>query len=122
MDVPLDVGAWTFATVVTVIQRYEFEPGRFDYKEVLNASRGQGKDDHVASIRRTACSMANADGGYILFGVKERSAPGATSEERIVGIPLASDLRKELGEKLALIQRNVYFDTKTIPLPGDKAK
>jgi hypothetical protein len=118
MDIPENVDAWTYDTVLNVVRRHEFEPGRFDYKEVLNAA-GQGKGEHTASIRHTVCSMANAFGGYILFGVADRQKQIVPPERRIVGIPFAPDLRKEFGDKLAQIEREVYFNANAIRLPDD---
>jgi hypothetical protein len=92
--------------VVGVVNQHEKEPGGFDYKEVLNASRDE-KGKYAESIRHTVCSMANADGGYILFGVKERKAGEVFDSpiDRIVGIPAGDDLHKHLGEKLKKIER-----------------
>lgn len=120
MDVPESLEAWTYDTIVDVVTEHQFEPGRFDYKEVLNPGSGGG--GHVASIRKTACSMANGDGGYILFGVKDRAVSVTTPMDRVVGIPRASDLRKEFGEKVASIQRDLYFDAKAVDLPSDASK
>lgn len=121
MDIPVAVDAWTFETVERVVATHEYEPGRFEYKEVLNAS-GQGKGDHIASIRRATCSMANGDGGYIVFGVKDRQVSVATPTDRIVGIPRAPDLRKQFGEKLSLIERDVYWDAHAIDMPQNSTQ
>jgi hypothetical protein len=118
MDVPASLDAWTYDTVLEVVQRYESEPGGFDFKDVLHPT-GQGKRDHTASIRRTACSMANGDGGYILFGILDPAVP---VPDRVVGVLCTSSLRKEFGEKLALIHRAVYFDAKAIPLADDTTR
>lgn len=69
MDIPENLDAWTFETIVGVVVHHEFEPGRFEFKEVLHPTVGSSepKAKHLESIRRTACSMANYDfGGYIL--------------------------------------------------------
>ena len=41
---------------------------------------------------------------------------------RIVGIPSAGDLRKEFGDKLHVIERDIYFDAQPIPLATDATK
>src|SRR5947209_8762234 len=94
---------WTFQTVLDLVRTHEFEPGHFDYKSVLTGS-GPQRDEVLTSIQRTACSLANTDGGYILFGVKDRRDQVPTPEERVVGIPLGGDLRKQFGDKLQQIQ------------------
>jgi len=121
MSTPGDLKDWTYETIVFIVSNHDSEPAWFDFKAVLNP-KGSGDSDHVASIRRTACSMANGDGGYILFGIKDLRVQVNSPEDRIVGIPHNSELRKELGEKLSAIQRAVYFDAKAISLPNDSAK
>ncbi len=123
-DVPLRLEEWKYETVVRLVKKYLDEPGVYDFKEVLNPTYQQGKGDHAASIRRTACAMANADGGYILFGVLDREKPATTLEQRIPGIPMKGNLRKEFQEKITRLQRSVYFDTLPSPilLPADAAR
>ncbi len=116
LDLPENLEAWSYDTVVNLVTKYEFEPGTFDYKAVLNATRPEHRDDHNASIRRTACSMANADGGFILFGVRDRSLKVSRPEERVVGMPLGGDLRKTFADKLLPIQRSVYFEASPQPI------
>jgi hypothetical protein len=115
---PLD--AWTYDTVVKVVDQAAFEPGGFDFKEVLHANTGDA-NRHNLSIARAACAMANTDGGFLVFGVVDprKSKPGPRAG--IVGVPLGEDLRKELGHKLTAIQRPVRFDTllQPISLPSD---
>jgi hypothetical protein len=110
---------WDYETVVTLLRRHEYEPSRFDYKEVLNAT-GRGRDDAVRSLRCTVCAMANTDGGYILFGIRDRQHPVASLEDRIVGIPLADDLGKHFGDKVQDIQPEVAVELipRAISLPG----
>jgi hypothetical protein len=35
-DLPPRLEDWTFSTVEYLVKKYEFEPGTFDYKSVLN--------------------------------------------------------------------------------------
>jgi hypothetical protein len=116
LDLPENLEAWNFDTVVNLVTKYEFEPGIFDYKAVLNATRPEHRNDHNASIRRTACSMANADGGFILFGVLDQNSKANSPEERIVGMPLIGDLRKTFADKLLPVQRPIYFDASPKPI------
>ena len=94
MDPPERIESSTWETIREIVRRHEFEPGRFDYKEVLNPTGGRDHDA-IASLRRTVCSMANADGGFVLFGVRDCHHSVAAVEDRIVGIPLGGNLRKE---------------------------
>jgi hypothetical protein len=117
--VPDDLQAWTFETVVRIVRAGEFEPSTYDYKEVLTPTRGPAGEFNQ-SIRRTACSMANSSGGYILFGVLDRATTVSSPDDRIVGISLSGDLRKEFGDKLAGTVREIHFDTLLGPIaiPG----
>lgn len=114
---------WTFQTVLDLARIHEFEHGQFDYKSVLTGS-GPQRDEVLASIQRTACSLANSDGGYILFGVKDRREQVGTPDERLIGIPLGGDLRKQFGDKVQHVQRELHFDTVPQPLllPTDSSR
>ena len=125
MQLPINLDAWNFESVVGIVGKYEYEPGSFDYKGILASARTDpSKDEFNASLRRTVCSMANADGGFILFGVRDREQQVNSPDERIVGIPLKGDLRKIFSEKIATLQRPVYFTAspKAIALPTDSQR
>ena len=125
MQLPINLDEWNFESIVAIVRKYEYEPGSFDYKGMLAASRTDPiKDEFNASIRRTVCSMANADGGFILFGIRDREQPITSPDERIVGIPLKGDLRKIFSEKISTLQRPVYFTAspKAIALPTDSQR
>jgi schlafen family protein len=113
---PDDLSAITFDDIVRLVERLEFEPGPVDFKAVLNPTQGQAQA--LDSLRRTAVSMANTEGGWVLFGVVDRqSAGGVSARERIVGIPLSGELRKELGNKLEPIAPHLRFDVDSVQLP-----
>jgi hypothetical protein len=121
MAIPDDLGVWSLDTVRFIVTHHEFEPGRFDFKEVLSPTRASGGDGHLASIARTACSFANTAGGLMLFGVKDPGRHrGVPPDDLIVGVP-PGDLRGELGDKLQHIQPEIEFDTvpRGIELPGN---
>ncbi len=122
-DLPSRLEDWTYSTVENLVKKYEFEPGTFDYKQVLNPT-GANQNDYVKSIGSTVCSMANTDGGFILFGVQDRKVPVAAPEHRIVGIPVGGDLLKEFGNKIENIQPEVYFEAvpQVLKRPDDPSK
>jgi len=93
MNFSADINQWDYNTIYRLVTQRDAEPGVYDFKEVLHATLGNNKSkkDHNDSIRRTVCSMANADGGYVIFGVKDaKKHPDLTAEQRIVGIPKSS--------------------------------
>ena len=52
----------------------------------------ENREELNNSIRKAACSMANADGGYIISGVKDpKKHPLLTPDQRIIGIPKSSE-------------------------------
>ena len=115
-DPPDQLELWTIQTVRDVVQQHQYEPGQFDFKEVLNPTRSPDSDEHKLSIQRTACSMANSDGGVMLFGIKDpRKHPNLDVSGLLVGIP-PGDHRKEFGEKVKIIQPELYFETVPSPI------
>jgi len=68
--------------------------------------------------------MANANGGFLIFGVVDRALQVANIDDRIVGIPLGSDLHKEFGEKLKSLEPEVHFESspQAIELPQDRKR
>ena len=120
MELPNDLNVWTIDDVINIVKEHEFEPGIFDYKSVLNAT-GPYQNEYHDSIRRTVCSMANTDGGFILFGILDRKQQVTSLDDRIKGIPIQGDLRKEFGDKIAYIQPEVYFEAvpRVLLLPNE---
>jgi hypothetical protein len=123
VELPNDLNLWTIDTVINIVKEHEFEPGIFDYKSVLKETR-PNQNQHIESIRRTVCSMANTDGGFILFGILDRKEQVACLEERIAGIPIEADLRKEFGDKILTIQPEVYFEAipRALLIPKDSSR
>lgn len=128
VDISTQLDEWTWETVIAMVTKHEFEPGIYDYKDVLYPTGEQKqKNEHNDSIRKTACSMANTSGGFILFGVLDRkksisSLPEDRVKELVVGIPTKEDLRKQFGDKLQFIQPEIYFDAKLLRLPDDESR
>jgi hypothetical protein len=113
-----DLDSLDYEQIVALVERLEYEPGPIDFKEVLNPTR-PGRDEALASLRRTASAMANTNGGWIVFGVKDR-ATGLSPRERAVGISLGADLRKQFGDKMRGIAPEFRFEAspQAIAIPG----
>ncbi len=122
MNFPSDINQWDYSTIYRLVTQRDAEPGMYDFKEVLNArGTAENRNELNDNIRKTVCSMANADGGYIIFGVKDpKKYPDLTAEQRIVGIPKSSEYLKEFGDKTSSIQRNVpcIYPDRLIDIPG----
>lgn len=122
-ELPEDLAAWTFDTVRNLVERHEFEPGVFDYKAALTGT-GPGKDQLLSSLQKTASSLANTAGGFILFGVKDRAVPVVQLSDRITGLVLGGDWAKEFGDKMKGLQQDIFFEAspKPIVVPFEPSK
>jgi len=126
MEIPSDINTWDYATILEIVTSHDFERDNFDFKEVLNA-RGSNENPgtHRMNISQTVCSMANSDGGYIIFGVKDpKKHPNLSPEQRIVGIPKSGENLKEFGNKISNIHPSVYCIPRQtyIDIPNDSTK
>jgi predicted HTH transcriptional regulator len=123
MALPTDLRQWTFETILEIVNEHDYEPGRFDFKEVLTPTRGESKAFN-AMICKEVCAMANTIGGFLIFGVKDIAAVASPDEDRIVGIPIGGSHRKEFGEKLTVIQPIPRFETvpQAIRLPDKQER
>jgi hypothetical protein len=123
MSVPDDLEDWTYETIVYIVNNLDSEPAWCDFKGLLNPTGSEkGKADYTATIRKTAGSMANGDGGFILFGVKDLQTEAAKPEDRIVGIPASSELRRDFGRLLSTMQRPFRCEVKSLALPNEPSK
>ncbi len=125
MKLPTDLNEWNYDTIYALVTQHDAEPGAYDFKGILNGTGSSTEKEKLnESIRHTVCSMANTDGGYIIFGVKDATRhPHLTPEQLIAGIPKSPEYLKQFGDKIASIQRSVpciYPDT-LIDLP-DKSE
>jgi hypothetical protein len=106
MEIPKDLAAWDLALIRNLVAAADYEPGWFDFKAVMT-----GPGSITDSVRKAACAMANTDGGYLIFGVKDRVArkPG---EDPVIGLTVTTqlDLRKEFGDLAQVIRRPIRFD------------
>ncbi len=111
LDRPLD--SWDFDFVVELVEKFEFEPGIFDFKDAMVGTGDQAYKDRLnASVAKAACGMANALGGFLIFGVKDRKhSDGLTAAARCTGIPKRGDLRKELSDRFGRIEPDIHFET-----------
>jgi hypothetical protein len=115
---PPDFTDWTLETISELIVRTEYEDDRFDFKGALS-----DRDDRELArmIARCASAMANGDGGFMIFGVRDRGnvdeKDAKNPEARIVGIPMRDDHAKQFGDKVARIQPTIDFrPARSIPL------
>jgi hypothetical protein len=110
-NIPVTLDDWSLPLVRELVATLDGEPSWLDFKEFLNLP-GAERTHNKNSIRRTAVGMANADGGYIVFGVGD-AQKYPDPEQRVRGISLNSENRKQFNEKLTDISPSlVGFDFK----------
>lgn len=72
MNFSADIEQWDYDTILRFVTQSDHEPGTYDFKEVLSGTGTEkGKKSINDSICKAICSMANADGGYLIFGVMD---------------------------------------------------
>jgi len=120
MKLPVDVNSWDFETVLEIVRSSTLEPYEFEFKATVDP-KGEDADVIRSSIRKCACSMANSDGGYIIFGVQNR---GNTPEERIVGIEAGQDWSSRVDRHAKEVRPQISFSFTRNPilLPKDESK
>ena len=128
MQLEPDLDKWDYGRVVDLVRHHDYEPERFDFKEVLvplKAQPDKSREAHNQSIRKAACAMGNSLGGFLIFGVidRENAPKDATPENRVVGIPDADSLR-QFGNLLSVVTPNLEFayTRSAIPIPGRKGQ
>src|SRR6266849_1050872 len=126
MNFPADINQWDYRTIYTLVTRRDYEPGTYDFKEVLiGTGNEEGKKKLNDSICKAICAMANTDGGYLIFGVKDpKQWPNLTEQERFGGIPKSSEYVKEFGDKISSIHRRVHcnYPNRLIDLPHNNER
>lgn len=94
-----------------------------DYKSVFTidyAPKGKERDAAIAELRSDVCSFANADGGYLIYGVQE---DGEGIPKELVGIDISNKDRFELSlkDKLQAISPRIpAYSLSFIPLENEK--
>jgi predicted HTH transcriptional regulator len=114
---PSNLDQWNLKTITQLVKEHSYEPGQFDFKEVLNSAERTNRNNWNAMLAKAAGSMANADGGYLIFGVADSKTETESPEDRMVGIPMRGDHRKEFGGKVEVAQPAIHFDSVPIPIP-----
>lgn len=90
--IPLLLNEWSVDVLEHLLEKSVFEDDSFDFKEMLPDSRNEKEKDR---LRKTCSAFANADGGFLVFGVtNNRNIP---SRARIVGIDPNIDFPEHFG-------------------------
>lgn len=115
----------TLNDIKTVVDNADYRENEYiDYKETfsfLKIQRGPARDKEISEFRSDICSFANADGGYLIFGISDNK--GMAKELKGVAIESGNTDRFELERRdnLALILPQIPpVQFKFIPLEEEK--
>jgi len=112
IEIPKSVGDWTLSLVEALVDAEYFETDWFDFKEFLSNNK---EPRHGERICITACAFANANGGFMVFGVSDRSSRG-TKRDRIVGIDKKADLAKIFGDQIKTVEPTIFYTPQNPPI------
>jgi hypothetical protein len=101
MNFSTDIDQWDYSTIYILITQHDYETGTHDFKEVLSGTGNEESRKKLNdSICKTICGMANTDGGYLIFGVKDpKQWPNLAERERFGGIPKPPSTSRSSGIK-----------------------
>lgn len=90
----------------------------YDFKEGINSKDPK----HLANIRKAVSSFANTFGGFLIFGIKDKSK--ATGWDRLCGITDTAIFAKELTNKISggNVIPNIFFEGPKIIVVDNNCK
>lgn len=91
--VPTTLPDWTLDAVTALVQSGALESEVFDFKERLpHSGDGSGKE----RLRSICAAFANADGGFLIFGVSDKG--GLSPVDRLVGLESNTEFAERFGQ------------------------
>jgi len=121
--IPNSVSEWTFPLIVQLVDSDYYETDCLEFKELLIVDDPTHKEEYRRTILRTVSAFANSRGGFIVFGVADRSSK-KKGRDKIVGLDKSKDLAKLFGDQVNVITPNVNYIPQNPPLeiPGVAGK
>ena len=109
--IPTALNDWTLETIKLLLGSGFIESDRLDWKEMLPHKRDEKDKER---LRQTCAALANASGGFLVFGVKDNSA--LTPDARIVGMEASSELAAHFGNYASECIPPVQWEHRNPPL------
>lgn len=109
--VPGILDDWTLDRVRSIVESGHREDETFDFKESLPAKQDE---DGKWRLKDACASFANADGGFIVFGVKDSTTTDASV--RVVGMAPSIDFAEHFGNFPNQCTPTVEFMIKNPPI------
>lgn len=106
--VPESLGGWSLASIRQLVAAGVFESRRFDFKEMLPRD-----DAGKVRLRKTFAAFANAEGGFLVVGVKDDK--GLAASDRIVGVDSTLDFPELLGAQASQCTPAVQWTLRNPP-------
>jgi predicted HTH transcriptional regulator len=113
--VPTSLVGWTLDAVSSLIQSGALESEVFDFKERLPHSDDAGGKERLRSV---CAAFANAEGGFLVFGVADKGNPS----DRVVGVDNDAGFAERFGQFPKSCSPSVtwQFRNPPIALPDDR--
>ncbi|MCH7647559.1 MAG: ATP-binding protein [Thaumarchaeota archaeon] len=103
MKIPSNVKDWNYKLVLELVNKGFYETDWFDFKENL-----------PQKLEHTACSFANTNGGFLIFGIKDDKS--LEPSERIVGLDPSIDFPRLFGDKIEHADPHVKYEFRNPPI------
>lgn len=104
MRIPGTLVEWNFELVKRLCDQHAGETDRHEFKEKLIDSDG---------LTKCCCAFANSKGGFIVFGVRDRS-------HEMVGLGRNPEFAKEFGDKLKAVPAIHFEPPLVIEIPSQR--
>lgn len=108
--VPDDLAAWTLDAIHQLVAAAVFESRRFDFKEMLPSASDEGGKTR---LRKTLAAFANAEGGFLVIGVKDDRELAAAA--RVVGVDPKVDVPELFGAQASRCTPAVQWTLRNPP-------
>jgi len=113
--IPNSASEWTLPLIVQLVDSDCYETDCLEFKELLIVDDPKHKEEYRKTILKTVSAFANSRGGFIVFGVADRSSK-KKGRDRIVGLDKSKDLARLFGDQVNVITPNVYYIPQNPPL------
>ncbi len=112
--VPKTLEEWSITEITTLLSNGYRELESFDWKEMLPHPKDE---DGKRRLVKACCSFANSDGGFLVFGVNDKSNKSAI--DRLIGISKDQDFFEHFGNFPSKCEPSVYWIPKNPPIDLD---
>jgi hypothetical protein len=109
--VPKTLEEWSISEITSLLSNGYRELETFDWKEKLPHSKDE---DGKRRLIKACCSFANGDGGFLVFGVNDKSDKPV--HDRLTGIPRDQEFFEHFGNFPAKCEPSIYWIPKNPPI------